>query len=113
MQGKFGVGSVWTFAAINAETKLVPSWLIGERDGCNAKSFVEDLAGRLAHRVQVSTDGHRMYIDAMEAGFGGDVDYAIVVKHFGNAGSNENPESRYSPGDCCGIEKTIITGNPD
>ena len=106
MQGTFGVGDVWTFAAIDADTKLVPHWLHGNRDACDAKSFIDDLAGRLSHRIQVTTDGHKMYLEAMESGFGGDVDY-------GNEGSNRNPETRYSPGECCGTEKLIVSGIPD
>ena len=109
----FGFGDVWTFVAIDAETKLVPAWWIGQRDGCNAKTFVDDVATRIANRIQVSTDGHRMYIDAMESGFGGEVDYAMLVKHYGNAGSNQHPETRYSPGECCGTEKIVISGEPD
>ena len=109
----FGYGDVWTFVAIDADTKLVPAWWIGQRDGCNAKTFVDELATRIANRIQVSTDGHRMYIDAMESGFGGDVDYAMLVKHYGNAGSNQNPETRYSPAECCGTEKITISGDPD
>ncbi len=113
MQGTFGIGDVWTFVAIDAETKLVPHWLHGNRTACDAKSFVEDLAGRLAHRVQVTTDGHRMYLEAMEAAFGGAVDYAMLVKIYGNEGNKKNPETKYSPGECCGTEKTVVTGSPD
>jgi IS1 family transposase len=113
LQGTFGVGDVWTFAAIDAETKLVPHWLHGRRDICDAKSFVDDVASRLAHRVQITTDGHRMYLEAMESGFGGEVDYAQLIKHFGNEGSNRNPETRYSPGECCGTEKVVVSGDPD
>src|SRR5207244_3138902 len=102
-----------TFAAIDAETKLVPSWMHGNRDACNAKSFCDDVAARLSHRVQVTTDGHRMYLEGMESGFGGEVDYAMLVKHYGNEGSNQNPETRYSPGECCGSETRVISGNPN
>ena len=109
----FGFGDVWTFVAIDADSKLVPAWWIGPRDGCNAKSLIEDLASRLANRVQISTDGHRMYIDAMEAGFGGEVDYAMIVKVYGNNESNQNPSTRYSPAECCATEKHVISGSPD
>ena len=109
----FGYGDVWTFVAIDADTKLVPSWLVGPRDACSATAFVQDLAGRLANRVQLTTDGHRMYLVAVEAAFGGDVDFAQLVKVYGNEGRPENPETRYSPGECCGTEKHVITGNPD
>ncbi len=113
LKGQLGFGDVWTFVAIDAETKLVPSWLIGARDGCFATSFVRDVAGRLTHRVQITTDGHRMYLEAVEAGFGGEVDFAQLVKHYGEQGAPENPETRYSPGECCGTTKNIIRGNPD
>jgi IS1 family transposase/lambda repressor-like predicted transcriptional regulator len=109
----FGIGDVWTFAAIDADTKLVPSWMHGNRSYCDAKAFVQDVAERLAHRVQITTDGHRMYLDAMQAGFGADVDYAMLIKHFGNQGTNHDPATRYSPGECCGTEKHVVTGNPD
>jgi IS1 family transposase len=109
----FGFGDVWTYVAIDAESKLVPAWWIGPRDGCSAKTFIDDLAPRLTNRIQVSTDGHRMYIDAMESGFGGDVDYAMIVKHYGREGSNHHPETRYSPAECCGTEKIIVSGDPD
>jgi IS1 family transposase len=112
-QGIFGYGDVWTFCAIDADTKLVPLWLHGNRTGCDARSFVEDLAGRLAHRVQITTDGHRMYLEAMEAGFGGEVDFAQLVKHYGNPGDHTQPETRYSPGECCGTTKNVISGEPD
>jgi IS1 family transposase len=112
-QDVFGIGDVWTFCAIDAETKLVPSWMHGRRTGCDAKAFVEDVAERLAHRVQITTDGHRMYLEAMEAGFGGAVDFAQLIKHFGNPGDPTSPETRYSPGECCGTTKNIITGEPN
>lgn len=113
MQGQFGVGDVWTFVAIDADTKLVPHWSHGERNVCDARSFVEDVAKRLAHRVQITTDGHRMYLDAMEASFGGDVDFAQLIKVYGNPGNNREPESRYSPGDCCGTTVSVVSGSPD
>lgn len=112
-QGIFGFGDVWTFVAIDADTKLVPSWLVGERDACGATSFVRDMADRLVNRVQVSTDGHRMYLTAMEAGFGGNVDFAQIIKHYGTAGSPENPATKYSPGECCGTSKNVISGRPE
>lgn len=112
-QDEFGYGDVWTFVAIDADTKLVPHWLHGRRTVCDAKSFVEDLAGRLAHRVQVTTDGHRMYLEAMESGFGGAVDFAQLIKHYGNPGDPTTQETRYSPGECCGTSTNVITGEPD
>lgn len=113
MKGTFGIGDVWTFCAIDADTKLVPHWLHGNRTGCDAISFVDDLAGRLTNRVQVTSDGHKMYLEAMEAGFGGQVDYAMLIKHFGTQPSNKSPETRYSPSECCGTTKNVITGEPD
>ena len=79
-QGQFGYGDVWTWTAIDAETKLVPSWLVGSRDGACAREFVNDLASRLANRVQITTDGHKAYLEAVEGAFGWDVDYAMLVK---------------------------------
>ncbi len=109
-QGKFGYGDVWTFTAIDAETKLVPSWLVGLRDTNCASIFINDLKERLANRVQITTDGHKMYLDAVEGAFGSEVDYAMLVKLYG-----QEPESekRYSPAECISTEKHIIQGNPD
>ena len=112
-KGHFGYGDVWTFVAIDADTKLVPAWLHGNRDACDAKSFVQNVADRLVNRVQVTTDGHKMYLEAMESAFAGDVDYAMLVKVYGNEGNKKNPETKYSPGECCGTEKNVITGNPE
>ena len=86
-QGEFGVGDVWTFTAIDAETKLVPSWLVGSRDTGSATELLQDLAGRLKSRVPLTTDGHRMYLEATEAAFGSDLDYAMLQKIYG-----ANPE---------------------
>jgi IS1 family transposase len=109
----FGYGDVWTFVAIDADTKLVPSWMVGERKVCDAKSFAYDVAARLTNRVQLTTDGHRMYLEAVESAFGGDIDFAQLIKIYGNHGRPENPESRYSPGECCGTEIKVISGSPD
>src|ERR1019366_2009299 len=95
------------------DTKLVPHWLHGNRNACDATSFVNDVASRLTDRVQITTDGHRMYLQAMEAGFSGQVDYAMLVKHYGNLGDRRSPETRYSPGECCGTTKNVISGEPD
>jgi IS1 family transposase len=112
MRGKFGFGDVWTFTAICADTKLVPSWLVGKRDAGHAFEFVNDLAGRLAHRAQVTTDGHRMYLEAVEGAFGADVDFAQLVKLY-NEPKTEGNEKKYSPGECCGTRKAVVTGDPD
>src|SRR5208283_4340557 len=81
--GAHGVGDVWTWTAIDADTKLIASWLVGDRGGDTAKSFISDLAGRLASRVQLTTDGHKCYLDAIEHGFGGEMDYAMLIKLYG------------------------------
>ena len=111
-QGQFGYGDVWTWTAIDAQTKLVPSWLVGARDAMHASHFIADLAGRLAHRVQLTTDGLKLYLEAVEGAFGGDIDYAMLVKQYGNVPGN-TAEARYSPGECTGAKKETIVGNPD
>src|SRR5690606_9906750 len=83
-KGEFGVGDVWTWTAIDAETKLVPSWHVGTRDGESAAEFVKDLAGRLANRVQIASDGHKAYLEAIEDAFGWDVDYSMLIKLYGS-----------------------------
>jgi IS1 family transposase len=109
-QGQFGVGDVWTFTAIDAESKLVPSWLVGSRDANCASIFIGDLKNRLANRVQITSDGHKMYLEAVEKTFGSEVDYAMLVKLYG---SEPETEKRYSPAECISTEKHIIQGNPD
>lgn len=111
-RGEFGVGDVWTWTAIDADTKLVPSWLIGSRDGGVAYDFMQDLAGRLANRVQLTTDGHRAYLEAVEAAFGADIDFAQLVKIYG-AAQNVDPERKYSPENFCGTKVSVVTGDPD
>ena len=108
--GKFGYGNVWTFTAIDADTKLVPCWLVGQRNVEHAQMFVNDLRDRLANKVQITTDGHKMYLEAIEKSFGGDVDFAQLVKLYGN---DAETEKRYSPVECIGAEKHIINGRPD
>lgn len=98
--GVFGYGDVWTFVAIDADTKLVPCWIVGRRDAGCATAFIQDLASRLANRVQLTTDGHKMYLEAVEAGFGGDIDYAMLHKNY--ATPNEGDARRYSPPVCTG-----------
>ena len=109
-KGQFGYGDVWTFTAICADTKLVPSWLIGSRDAGCALELMSDLADRLAHRVQLTTDGHRMYLEAVEGAFGADIDYAMLHKVYG---ADPNPEKIYSPAKCLGCLKKRIAGDPD
>jgi IS1 family transposase len=110
MKGQLGIGDVWTFTAIDPESKLVAAWHVGKRDLEHATKFVRDLAGRLANRIQLTSDGHKMYLDAVEAGFGGQVDYAMLVKLYG---SDPESEKRYSPATCIGAKPEAITGNPD
>jgi IS1 family transposase len=109
-KGEFGYGDVWTWTALDADTKLVPSWAIGGRGADAANEFLRDLADRLAHRVQLTTDGHKVYLNAVENVFGIDIDYAMLVKLYG-PGPKE--ESRYSPAKCIGAEKQVIQGRPD
>ena len=110
-KGVFGHGDVWCFTAIDAETKLMPSFLVGTRDiGC-ATEFMQDLALRLINRVQLTTDGHKMYLSAVEDAFQGRVDFAQLIKVYGAA--PEGPQVRYSPAECIGCEKHGISGNPD
>lgn len=103
-------GSIWTWVAIDADTKLVPCWRIGARDAWNAQHFMYDLQSRLANRVQLTTDGHRVYLLAVELAFGTEVDYAMLVKLFG--GDSRKEEARYSPPDCIGCRSVGIIGNP-
>jgi IS1 family transposase len=105
-----GAGDAWLWAAIDADTKLVPCWLIGKRDPESARDFIEDLASRLANRIQLTSDGLKMYIKAVDKAFAGDVDYAMLVKIYGIA---EGAEKRYSPAVCLGCESHTVTGNPD
>jgi IS1 family transposase len=104
-------GDTWTWTAIEGDTKLLVSWLVGGRDSDYAMGFMDDLRSRLANRVQLTSDGHRAYLEAVEGAFGSDVDYAQLVKLFGAA--PEGAKGRYSPAECTGIRKMPIEGNPD
>lgn len=101
---------VWTWAAIDADTKLIPSWVIGPRDGVTARIFVDDLAGRLADRIQLTSDGLNVYLQAVERAFRGHVDYAQLVKIYGNTAEGQ---THYSPAECIGCEKHAVSGYPD
>jgi IS1 family transposase len=103
-------GDVWTWAAIDADTKLIPSWIVGPRDGVTARIFVSDLAGRLADRIQLTSDGLNAYLNAVERAFRGDVDYAQLVKVYGD---NSEGQKRYSPPECISCERKAIVGYPD
>jgi len=105
-----GAGDIWTWTAIDADSKLIISWNVGGRDAGHAGVFMDDVASRLANRVQLTTDGHKPYLEAVEGAFGADIDYAQLVKLYGDA---PGPAGRYSPADCTGIKKNRIEGNPD
>lgn len=109
-KGTFGVGSVWTWTAICADTKLCASWLVSTRDAGAAYEFMYDLASRLRNRVQLTTDGHGAYLQAVEGAFGMDVDYAQLVKIYGN---DPEAEKRYSPATCIGTKCEIVQGDPN
>jgi IS1 family transposase len=105
-------GDCWTWVAIDADTKLVCSWMVGKRDWFTAKQFIEDLAGRLANRVQLTSDAYHIYLTAVMGTFGEDIDYAMLVKKYGGS-TKDAPETRYSPAQCLGCEKQPKIGMPD
>jgi IS1 family transposase len=109
-QGQFGYGDTWTWTAIDPESKLVISWLVGLRDARYANEFMLDLAGRLKSRVQLTSDGHKAYLEAVEGAFGCDIDYAMLVKMYG---AERAGEARYSPATCIGSKKESVSGKPD
>ncbi len=104
-----GAGDAWTWTAIDADSKLIVSYLVGKRDAECAHIFMQDVAARLANRVQLTTDAHKAYLDAIEGAFGGDIDYAKLVKLYGDAPG----AGRYSPGICTGARKERVMGAPD
>ena len=107
---EYGVGDVWTFTAIDGQSKLVPSWLVGSRDAGCATDFLQDLAGRLSNRIQLTSDGHTMYLEAVEDAFGQEIDYAMLQKIYGE---DPQPQKRYSPAKCIGVKCDVIEGDPD
>lgn len=109
-RGVFGYGDVWTFTAICADTKLIPTWHVGPRDSDSALVFMSDLARRMAGPVQITTDGHSMYPEAIEAAFGSKADYAMLVKLYG---APQEPEKRYSPAQCIGAYSARVQGSPN
>ena len=110
-RGEFGYGDVWTWTAIDADTKLVPSWYVANRDTEAATAFVTDVASRVKGRVQLTTDGHAPYLEAVDYAFGpNDIDYAVLQKIYGN---DPQPQKRYSPAKCLSTETKIVSGNPD
>jgi IS1 family transposase len=110
MQGTYGVGSIWTWTAIDAETKLIAGYHVGTRDAPCAHEFMQDVASRLVTRVQLTTDGHKPYLAAVEDAFGSNIDYATLVKIYGDAPKDE---SRYSPPTCTGIKMIPVSGSPE
>ena len=106
-----GAGDIWTWVGLDADTKLVASWYVGERNSEAAATFIDDLAPRLASRVQLTSDGHKAYLEAVEGAFGGDVDYAQLVKLYGSEGGVSS-EKRCSPAECTGIRKRRVEGRP-
>lgn len=113
LKGTLGFGDTYLWVALDADSKLVPCWHVGTRNAESAYSFVHDLAKRLNNRVQITTDGHAAYIQAIDDAFGADVDFAQLVKIYGTLGQGKEEVRRYSPAECTGIQKKKITGNPD
>ena len=107
-----GAGDVWTWTALDSENKMIISWLVGGRDSDYTLEFMDDLKSQLANRVQLTTDSHKAYLEAVEDAFGGDVDYAMLIKLYGEASEKGN-EKRYSPAEWTGSKKKNIAGNPD
>ncbi len=105
-----GWGDIWTWTGIDADTKLIVSYLVGGRDGGWAKDFMEDCAKRIRNRVQITTDGHKVYLDAVENAFGADIDYAQLQKIYGAPSDEET--RRYSPAKCIGCDMKVVSGNP-
>jgi IS1 family transposase len=103
-------GSMWTWTAIDADSKLVISYLIGGRDAGYAWAFMQDVAERVANRVQLTTDGHKPYLAAVDAAFSGEIDYAILIKEYGETDAGAG---RYSPANCCGTIRKPVTGCPE
>jgi IS1 family transposase len=110
MKGMDGIGDTWTWLAIDADTKLIPSWFVGDRSLASATRFLYDLQGRLANRVQLTSDGYRPYVEAVEAAFGSEIDYAMLIKLFGK---QHGFEGRYSPPKCTGVRRRSIKGTPN
>jgi IS1 family transposase len=105
-----GAGDCWTWTCIDADTKLIISYMLGDRGASTARDFMEDVASRIANRIQLTTDGHRVYADAVEKAFGSEVDYAMLVKIYG---ASNDGESRYSPATCIGCRTGVLAGNPN
>lgn len=111
--GAAGLGDIWTWTALDADTKLIASWQVGDRGAETAYRFISDLAGRLANRVQLTSDGHKVYVEAVDKAFGTEIDYAMLVKQYGSDNRDVGSEVRYSPALCTGAKKEIVMGTPD
>jgi len=111
MKGVFGFGDVWTWTALDSDSKLIISYRVDERHEQAALRFMDDLCKRLATRVQLTTDGHKAYLVAVHEAFGGDIDYGMLRKIYSNAPQSD-AATKYSPGQCCGIRKRGIIGKP-
>jgi IS1 family transposase len=110
-QMESGAGDCWTWTAIDADTKLIVSYMLGQRGAPTANAFMQDVASRVSTRIQLTTDGHRVYADVVEDAFGAEIDYAMLVKLYGSSG--DNPEARYSSATCIGCRTGVLSGNPD
>ena len=108
-----GAGDVWTWTALDSDSKMILSWEVGDRSAQTAIEFMDDLRARLANRVQLTTDGHKTYLEAVEGAFGGDIDYAMLVKLYGEPTGQKGHERKYSPAECTGSKKIKISGEPD
>tara|TARA_R110002096_G_scaffold32360_1_gene94116 strand:+ start:1671 stop:2567 length:897 start_codon:yes stop_codon:yes gene_type:complete len=108
-----GAGDTWTWTALDSESKLIVSYMVGGRDSEYAIGFMDDLRSRLVNRVQLTTDGHKAYLEAVEGAFGGDVDYAQLIKIYGGATGQQGHEKKYSPAECTGTRKRRVEGEPD
>ncbi|MGD0076098.1 MAG: DDE-type integrase/transposase/recombinase [Candidatus Binataceae bacterium] len=109
-RGQFGFGDVWTWTAIDADSKLMVAWHVGRRDAAAAHTFMRDVAGRLANRIQLTSDGNSVYLSAVDEAFARDVDYAMLIKQYGES---SEAEKRYSPAICVGAEKSPVRGRPN
>ncbi len=107
-----GAGDVWTWTAIERDSKMILSYEVGDRSGATAIEFMDDLCARLANRFQLTTDGHKVYLEAVEGAFGADVDYAMLIKLYGEPTGRRGHERKYSPAECTGARKEVITGEP-
>jgi IS1 family transposase len=105
-----GIGDIWTWTALDADSKLIVSWFVGGRDAGFAHVFMNDVASRVAGRVQLTTDGHHAYLTAVAEAFDGEIDYAMLVKVYGEP---SNPDKKYSPAECKGTQKFVISGTPE